>query len=120
MAPPKKEQGRGRKKMKSIESSEDEEYRRKRDRNNQIVIVDPTIRFETNDQDQNLKIQAAKEKMYTKCIPFLKEKYRDDFSKREFSVKSEEIEGEVEDADPGDTGEGSAVEEGERSIGRED
>ena len=39
MAPPKKEQGRGRKKLKSLESSEDEEYRRKRDRNNQVRVI---------------------------------------------------------------------------------
>lgn len=38
-------------------------------------IIDPTIRYETNDREQDKAIREEKATIYNKCIPFYKEKY---------------------------------------------
>lgn len=44
---------------------------------NEPLIVYPTIWLDTNYQNQDRSIQAGKEEIYTKCIPYLQEKYAD-------------------------------------------
>lgn len=44
-------------------------------KSNQAYILDPTIRYETNDPKQDEKICKEKREIYEKCIEFLKEKY---------------------------------------------
>lgn len=46
----------------------------------ETLLVDPTIRFKANDEDQDHKIQKDKEKMYKKYIPYLQD--REEFGER--------------------------------------
>ena len=50
-------------------------------------LIDPTIRFETNDHNQAQKVDIEKRTIYESCIPFLKEKYCQSFGDRNFYVK---------------------------------
>lgn len=45
-------------------------------------IIDPTIRFETNDKDQDHAVQLEKQTIYDECIPFYKDKYRAQYGDR--------------------------------------
>ena len=51
------------------------------------LILDPTVRFESNDLDQAGEVEREKKNTYDKCIPFLKEKFRETFGEREFTVR---------------------------------
>lgn len=50
-------------------------------------IIDPTIRYETNNQDQDSEIVDEKTAIYEKCIPFYKEKYANAFEIQEWYVR---------------------------------
>ena len=50
-------------------------------------IIDPTIRYESNDANQDQSIQEEKESIYSKCIPFYKEKYTEAFGERDWKVR---------------------------------
>lgn len=50
-------------------------------------IIDPTIRFESNDIGQDKSIRDEKNDIYSKCIPFYEEKYRDSFGERSWKVR---------------------------------
>lgn len=50
-------------------------------------IIDPTVRYETSDTEQDSKIQSEKREIYEKCIPFYKEKYSASFGKLKWSVR---------------------------------
>lgn len=50
-------------------------------------IIDPTIRYETSDNEQDSKVQTEKKLIYEKCIPFYQEKYGETFGKRNWSVR---------------------------------
>ena len=54
---------------------------------NIAYIIDPTIRFETNDIEQDKNISNEKEDIYKKCIPFYEEKYASTFGKRDWVVR---------------------------------
>ena len=54
-------------------------------RSNEAFIIDPTIRFETNNKDQAKKVDLEKRTIYEGCVPFLKEKYRERYNK--FTVR---------------------------------
>lgn len=56
------------------------------DRGSKAYIIDPTIRFESNDEDQDTKVQDEKNGIYKKCIPFYNEKYSEIFGHRDWSV----------------------------------
>jgi len=56
-------------------------------KSNNAFIIDPTIRYETNDRDQDEKIIAEKREIYEKCIPFYAERYRNSFGERNWSVR---------------------------------
>ena len=49
-------------------------------------IIDPTIRYETNNREQDKDICEEKTAIYNKCIPFYSEKYSS-FGPREWTVK---------------------------------
>lgn len=46
-------------------------------------IIDPTIRYETNDICLDERIKDGKENIYRKCIPFFSEKYIQSFGERD-------------------------------------
>ncbi len=50
-------------------------------------IIDPTIRYETSDINQDSTIQMEKKTIYEKCIPFYEEKYSAAYGKRNWSVR---------------------------------
>lgn len=50
-------------------------------------IIDPTIRYETSNFEQDKLISVGKSNIYEKCIPFLAEKYADKYGKREWLVR---------------------------------
>lgn len=50
-------------------------------------IIDPTIRYETNDISQDQNIKDEKENIYSKCIPFYNEKYMESFGERDWCVR---------------------------------
>lgn len=50
-------------------------------------IVDPTIRYENNDTNQDDVITKEKREIYEKCIPFYAERYRETFGERNWSVR---------------------------------
>src|ERR1700755_1673066 len=50
-------------------------------------IIDPTIRYETSDTEQDSKIVEEKSSIYEKCIPFYKEKYANSFEIQEWFVR---------------------------------
>jgi len=50
-------------------------------------IIDPTIRYETNDTGQDSKIVEEKSSIYEKCIPFYKEKYANSFEIQDWFVR---------------------------------
>ena len=50
-------------------------------------IIDPTIRYETNNPHQDEEVQKEKAEIYEKCIPFYEEKYANEFGKRKWSVR---------------------------------
>lgn len=50
-------------------------------------IIDPTVRYETNDPEQDTKIHQEKREIYEKCVPFYAEKYVASFGERNWSVK---------------------------------
>ena len=49
-------------------------------------IIDPTIRYETNDTEQDSKVVNEKRSIYEKCIPFYKEKYKDTYNYNDWTV----------------------------------
>ncbi|CAH1404796.1 unnamed protein product [Nezara viridula] len=51
------------------------------------MILDPTMRYVTNDLDQAGKVEREKIKTYEKCIPLLSKKFRESFGPREFHVR---------------------------------
>ncbi|KAG4076030.1 hypothetical protein HA402_014029 [Bradysia odoriphaga] len=50
-------------------------------------IIDPTIRYETSNPQQDDETQKEKEEIYKKCIPFYEEKYANTFGIRKWSVR---------------------------------
>ena len=50
-------------------------------------IIDPTIRYETSNSQQDDEIQKEKEEIYKKCIPFYEAKYASTFGTRKWSVR---------------------------------
>ena len=50
-------------------------------------IIDPTVRYETNDPDQDQKIHQEKKEIYEKCIPFYSEKYLSSYGVRNWIVQ---------------------------------
>ncbi len=50
-------------------------------------IIDPTIRYEKNDINQDQTIKDEKENIYRKCIPFYIEKFVQSFGEREWCVR---------------------------------
>ncbi len=50
-------------------------------------IVDPTVRYETSEGDQDQNVSQEKRSIYEKCIPFYDEKYASEFGKRTWSVR---------------------------------
>ncbi|XP_073976443.1 uncharacterized protein [Rhodnius prolixus] len=50
------------------------------------LVIDPTVRYETNDPNQAEKVDIEKKGIYEKCIPFFKEKFREEFGEREYRV----------------------------------
>lgn len=55
-------------------------------RNDQAIIVDPTVRFETNDLQQDEKIKKEKSSIYESCLPYYSEKYLTQYGVRNWSV----------------------------------
>lgn len=55
-------------------------------KSNKAFILDPTIRYEVNDIEQDKMICKEKADIYEKCIPFLNEKYATKFGIREWTV----------------------------------
>uniref|UniRef100_A0A224XSQ7 Putative secreted protein n=1 Tax=Panstrongylus lignarius TaxID=156445 RepID=A0A224XSQ7_9HEMI len=51
------------------------------------LLLIPRFRFESNDTEQGMKVDKEKRDIYEKCIPYLKEKYREKFGERQFQVK---------------------------------
>lgn len=51
------------------------------------AFIDPTVRYETNDINQDSKVQVEKNEIYEKCIPFYEEKNSASFGKRKWSVR---------------------------------
>ncbi|KAL1448312.1 hypothetical protein WDU94_015633 [Cyamophila willieti] len=49
-------------------------------------ILDPTVRFESNDNDQSEKVDREKKSIYEPCVEYLKEKYSQEFPSREYEV----------------------------------
>lgn len=49
-------------------------------------IIDPTIRYETSNQEQDKMVQEEKKSIYEKCIPFYNEKYVPKFGPRSWTV----------------------------------
>lgn len=50
-------------------------------------IIDPTIRYETSDIEQDKKICEEKQQIYEKCIPYYNEKYAATFGVRDWNVR---------------------------------
>ena len=50
-------------------------------------IIDPTIRYENNDPEQDDKICNEKLMIYEKCISYYKDKYTLEFGQREWLVR---------------------------------
>lgn len=50
-------------------------------------IIDPTIRYEINDPEQDEKIVNEKRSIYEGCIPFYKEKYKNTYDFSNWTVK---------------------------------
>lgn len=55
-------------------------------RSKKAIIVDPTIRYESNDPIQDETIDIEKKQIYEKCIPFYSEKYLQSYGVRNWSV----------------------------------
>lgn len=55
-------------------------------RSPKAYIIDPTIRYETNDPEQHKAIREEKAAIYNNCIRFYKEKYSS-FGPREWEIK---------------------------------
>ncbi|KAG4073566.1 hypothetical protein HA402_000790 [Bradysia odoriphaga] len=51
-------------------------------KSNNAYIIDPTIRYETNDRNQDESIAKEKREIYEKCIPFYAERYRNSYGER--------------------------------------
>ncbi|KAI5751146.1 hypothetical protein M8J77_004737 [Diaphorina citri] len=49
-------------------------------------ILDPTIRYESNDNDQAEKVDKEKKSIYEPCIEYLKEKYSEKYPNRKYEV----------------------------------
>ena len=57
------------------------------DRNShKAFIIDPTVRYETNDPDQDKNVQIEKESIYAKCIDFYQHKYAPTYKDLEWKV----------------------------------
>ena len=54
-------------------------------KSNKAYIIDPTVRFECNDDDQDEKINAEKAAIYEPCIPYNQQKFKE-YGDREWSV----------------------------------
>lgn len=54
--------------------------------NKKAYILDPTVRFESNDSEQAVKIDQEKKSIYEPCIEYLKERYSQEFPSREYEV----------------------------------
>ena len=55
-------------------------------KSNNAYIIDPTVRYETSDPEQDKKIREEKREIYEKCVPFYAEKYMASFGIRNWSV----------------------------------
>jgi len=55
-------------------------------KNASAYIIDPTVRYETNDPDQDERIRQEKKSIYEKCIAFYSEKYVSKFGLRKWTV----------------------------------
>ncbi|XP_066905218.1 uncharacterized protein [Halyomorpha halys] len=51
------------------------------------LVLDPTVRFGSNDFEQEGGVEREKNEIYEKCVPLLKEKFRETFGEREFTVR---------------------------------
>ena len=49
-------------------------------------IIDPTVRYETNDLNQDEKVQAEKQSIYESCADFYQNKYSSKYGIREWEV----------------------------------
>jgi len=56
-------------------------------KSNKAYIIDPTIRYETSDTEQDAKICKEKKTIYEKCIPYYDAKYAPNFGKRDWNVR---------------------------------
>lgn len=54
---------------------------------NDAYIIDPTIRYESSNEEQDKVVRQEKESIYSKCIPFYEEKYLEAFGTRNWSVR---------------------------------
>ena len=53
---------------------------------NQTLIIDPTVRYESNDVNQEQTVIDEKRRIYEQCIPYYKEKYTQKYGDREWRV----------------------------------
>ena len=58
-----------------------------RPKSKEMFIFDPTIRYETNNINQDDEICREKQETYEKCFPFLNEKYALKYGLRKRSVQ---------------------------------
>ncbi|KAK9509929.1 hypothetical protein O3M35_004816 [Rhynocoris fuscipes] len=54
---------------------------------NLAYVLDPTVRYESNDDNQAVAIASEKANIYEKCTGYLQEKYRDRFGERRYEVR---------------------------------
>ncbi|KAL1448169.1 hypothetical protein WDU94_001903 [Cyamophila willieti] len=54
--------------------------------NRKAYILDPTIRYESNDEQQAEKVDREKKMIYEPCIDYLKEKYHEKYPNRDYEV----------------------------------
>lgn len=55
-------------------------------KSNLAMIVDPTVRYESNDVNQDEGVQKEKKHIYESCIPFCREKFLKQYGEREWKV----------------------------------
>ena len=57
-----------------------------RDDDPRALIVDPTIRYETNDLDKASNVEYEKHQIYSKCVEYYNEKYFPIYGNKEYKV----------------------------------
>ncbi|XP_053989793.1 uncharacterized protein LOC128882229 [Hylaeus volcanicus] len=50
------------------------------------LVIDPTVRYESNEPEQGKRVDAEKKSIYEKCIPYLREKFHEEFGDRSYEV----------------------------------